>query len=226
MELSRSLIFSVIVAALVLTVQSQQYVPIQVLFPVNSSYPLYQNYSGYSNSQYNISNFNSSTGYKFNQTYPKYNSTYPGFKPNYTNPGYNYSYPGYNSNATKNNFFNQYYANQFPGHNVTLPTTYNETYDGHLFQGLIQRYDRLLFNQTYRREAKWFGYNDVSVKYPTGGYNGFEIISAIRVYNRFLDGTSCTARVVTGGVGYQYVKIKLSSSWRRGFLYNVQIFGH
>ncbi|XP_030753732.1 uncharacterized protein LOC115880597 isoform X2 [Sitophilus oryzae] len=183
MELSRSLIFSVIVAALVLTVQSQQYVPIQVLFPVNSSYPLYQNYSGY-------------------------------------------SYPGYNSNATKNNFFNQYYANQFPGHNVTLPTTYNETYDGHLFQGLIQRYDRLLFNQTYRREAKWFGYNDVSVKYPTGGYNGFEIISAIRVYNRFLDGTSCTARVVTGGVGYQYVKIKLSSSWRRGFLYNVQIFGH
>ncbi|KAF7265971.1 hypothetical protein GWI33_020708 [Rhynchophorus ferrugineus] len=213
-----------------LLASGQQYVPVQILVPVNSSYSTYFNYSVYS-PQANYTKY----GYippTSGLNYTNYGSLYPTSGLNYTNFGY--VSPIYRQNYTNytwNNYTKQfepasYYINQFPGYNVSVPSNYNATQDGHLFVGYIQPNDKLLFNQTYRREKSWFSGRELTLTYPPGESTRFELISAIRIYNRFLDGTSCRATILSGGIGSQFVEISLKSFWRKGFLYNVQIYGH
>ncbi|KAG5890925.1 hypothetical protein JTB14_019870 [Gonioctena quinquepunctata] len=114
-------------------------------------------------------------------------------------------------------------------YNYTNNTNNNGTQDGHLFLGTIQHFDRLLFNQEYFKDRRWYSSRDKTIEYPKdlpAGYSRHETISAIRIYNKFYDGNSARATVLSGGVGRQYVKIKLASTWGKGFRYLVQIFGH
>ncbi|XP_018580271.1 uncharacterized protein LOC108917941 [Anoplophora glabripennis] len=108
-------------------------------------------------------------------------------------------------------------------------SSYNITKDGHLIIGQIQPYDRLLFNQEYFKSRRWWTYREKIIEYPKdlpAGYSRHETISALRVYNKFYDGNTARATIESGGIGRQYVKIKLESRWGNGFRYTVQIFGH
>ncbi|KAJ8919793.1 hypothetical protein NQ315_006322 [Exocentrus adspersus] len=105
----------------------------------------------------------------------------------------------------------------------------NYSRDGHLVLGRIQPFDRLLYNQEYFKPSRWWSNRDKIIEYPKdlpAGYSRHETISAIRAYNKFYDGNTARATVEAGGIGRQYVKIRLRSRWGNGFRYNVQIFGH
>ncbi|XP_050312409.1 uncharacterized protein LOC126747678 isoform X2 [Anthonomus grandis grandis] len=131
-----------------------------------------------------------------------------------------YYYPVHAGNSSYNSTYRT---------NGSYPANYNGSLDGHLFSGHIQLYDRLLFNQVYRKESRWWSSRDKTIDYPQAapaGYTRNEVISAIRIYNQFLDGNSARATILKGGVGYQYVNILLESKWGKGFQYLVQIYGH
>ncbi|XP_060520061.1 uncharacterized protein LOC132698157 [Cylas formicarius] len=124
---------------------------------------------------------------------------------------------------------NQRYNNSLNTRNNTSGGVYNGTQDGHLFVGDVQLYDRLLFSQVFRKEGRWWGNREKTIEYPQAspaGYTRQERISSIRIYNQFLDGNSARASIIKGGVGFQYVKIRLESKWGKGFQYLVQIYGH
>ncbi|KAH1010855.1 hypothetical protein HUJ05_005094 [Dendroctonus ponderosae] len=81
----------------------------------------------------------------------------------------------------------------------------------------------------YVKEKRWWTYREKIIEYPSAlpaGYTRHETISAIRIYNQFLDGNSARATILKGGTGYQYVKIRLESKYNKGFKYLVQIYGH
>ncbi|XP_023029375.1 uncharacterized protein [Leptinotarsa decemlineata] len=140
-----------------------------------------------------------------------HNNTSYGRPPSsFINNGYNNNYPAYNGSARYNS------------------SVYNGTQDGHLFIGTIQTFDRLLFNQEYFKPRRWYSSRDKTVEYPKdlpAGYSRHETISAIRIYNKFYDGNSARATILSGGIGRQYVKINLHSTWGNGFRYLVQIYG-
>ncbi|ENN73438.1 uncharacterized protein LOC109541965 [Dendroctonus ponderosae] len=149
-----------------------------------------------------------------NQTVPANQSQYNGT--GYRPPGAYSPYPG-------NQFSN------YTQYNRSSNSSYNGTLDGHLFAGQVQLYDRLLFNQVYVKEKRWWTYREKIIEYPSAlpaGYTRHETISAIRIYNQFLDGNSARATILKGGTGYQYVKIRLESKYNKGFKYLVQIYGH
>ncbi|CAH1371938.1 hypothetical protein MTP99_013413 [Tenebrio molitor] len=115
------------------------------------------------------------------------------------------------------------------------PTPWNATLNhstpnGDIIVGQIGYMDRLLFNEMYRKERRWWSGREKTIEYPKdlpGKYslNRHETITAIRIYNKFYDGLHSEAKISSGGVGHRYVKIKLSSGWNKGFQYLVQIFG-
>ncbi|KAJ8927924.1 hypothetical protein NQ314_019554, partial [Rhamnusium bicolor] len=123
-------------------------------------------------------------------------------------------------------------ANNRPSYNNSNwnnSVPYNGTKDGHLIIGKIQPFDRLLFNQEYFKSRRWWTYREKIIEYPKdlpSGYSRHETISAVRIYNKFYDGNTAKATIESGGIGRQYVKIKLQSNWGNGFKYLVQIFGH
>lgn len=81
----------------------------------------------------------------------------------------------------------------------------------------------------YYKESKWWTSREKIIDYPHDlpGYSGrHETISAIRIYNQFDDRLDSKAKILSGGVGKRFVKIKLTSGWGKGFKYLVQIFGH
>lgn len=89
---------------------------------------------------------------------PQANYTNYGYIPptsglNYTNfgnasPIYGQNYTNYTWNNTSKQFESApYNIQQFPGYNVSIPSKYNATKDGHLFVGYIQQNDKLLFNR-------------------------------------------------------------------------------
>lgn len=111
-----------------------------------------------------------------------------------------------------------------------IPSAINgTTREGHLILGQLQPFDRLLFNQEYFKPSRWWSSREKIIEYPKdvpAGYSRHETISHIQVLNKFYDGASARATLLKGGVGYQYVKIKLESKWGKGFRYSVQIYGH
>ncbi|XP_057659613.1 uncharacterized protein LOC130895949 [Diorhabda carinulata] len=133
-----------------------------------------------------------------------YNIT-PAFKP----PPQNVYYSTYNNKQTN-------YSNN------------NGSQDGHLFLGSIQAFDRLLYHQEFTKTGRFWSGREKIIEYPKdlpAGYSRHETISAIRVYNQFLDGHGAKAELLDGGIGRQLVKIKLTSPWGMGFRYRVQIYG-
>lgn len=82
--------------------------------------------------------------------------------------------------------------------------------------------------QEYYKPRRWYSNREKIIEYPKdlpSGYNHHYTISALRIYNRFYDGNTATVNILDGGIGRQYVKIKLSSKFGKGFNYLVQIYG-
>lgn len=73
----------------------------------------------------------------------------------------------------------------------------------------------------------WFSGREQIVQYPHGLLigNRYATISAIRVLNQFYDGNTARAQILSGGIGRKYVKIRLTSRYRRGFRYWIYIYG-
>ncbi|CAH0547359.1 unnamed protein product [Brassicogethes aeneus] len=155
---------------------------------------------------------------------PTHNWTHPNHwnnTPNSNNPGWlpnhgNNSRPGWNPPNSNYGWNNRT--------NIT-----NSTQDGHLFVGNIQFMDRLLYNQVFYKPSRWWTSREKIIEYPKdlpAGYARHDTINAIRIYNQFVDGNTARALILSGGIGRQYVKIRLQSNWGKGFKYLVQIYGH
>ncbi|RZC36642.1 uncharacterized protein BDFB_006152 [Asbolus verrucosus] len=102
-------------------------------------------------------------------------------------------------------------------------------HNGDLIVGSIGYLDRLLFNQIYYKSGRWWSSREKTIEYPKDAPNSYyrhETIASVRIYNKFYDGLNSKAEILSGGVGSRYVKIRLSSSWGKGFKYSVQIYGH
>lgn len=82
--------------------------------------------------------------------------------------------------------------------------------------------------QEYYKPRRWYSSREKIIEYPNDlptGYTRHETISAIKIFNQFYDGNSARAEILKGGIGRQYVKIKLYSKWGKGFRYIVSIYG-
>ncbi|CAH2007707.1 unnamed protein product [Acanthoscelides obtectus] len=213
------------------------YVPAQILIPtfngtplatVNHTIPRYPAQPVYNQPQPSYNHPQP----PYNQPSYQYNSPVAQIPPaqvgwNHWNPqpSYNYTKPGVNSPSYGYN----YNSVNYRYNNSNNSRDYNSSQDGHLWVGTIQPFDRLLFNQEYFKTSRWWGSREKIVEYPKdlpAGYNRHETITAIRCYNKFYDGNTARAEIVDGGIGRQYVKIKIYSKWGNGFRYLVQIFGH
>lgn len=83
--------------------------------------------------------------------------------------------------------------------------------------------------QTFVKTPRWWSSREKIVEYPGPvpfGHVRNETITAIRVYDRSVNGPGYSS-ILGGGVGRGYVKIRLySGGVRKGFNFLVQIFGH
>ncbi|CAG9854134.1 unnamed protein product [Phyllotreta striolata] len=173
------------------------YQPVQVLIPTFNGTNLATNHS--------INSMHNNTGYRPpphspQQYYP--NSIYP-------NPSNN-NYPSSYNNPNK-------YGN-----------ANNGSGDGHLFLGVVRPFDRLLFNQEFEKTSRWWSNRQKVLEYPKDlptGYSRHETISAIRVYNKFLDGHGAKSWIEDGGIGRQFVKLKFTSPFGKGMRFAVYIYG-
>lgn len=84
--------------------------------------------------------------------------------------------------------------------------------------------------QSYIKSSRWWSSREKIVEYPgylPPGIIKNETITAIRIYDRHLNGNIGYANILSGGVGFNFVKIRLySGGVGRGFNFLVQIFGH
>ncbi|KAJ3644055.1 hypothetical protein Zmor_026729 [Zophobas morio] len=114
--------------------------------------------------------------------------------------------------------------------NKTGDQNFNQTNsNGDLIVGKIHPMDHRLFKQIYWKTGRWWSGREKIIQYPAdlpGSYGRHETISAIRAFNQFYDGLNSKAELVSGGVGKRFAKIKLSSTWGKGFRYLVVIYGH
>lgn len=82
--------------------------------------------------------------------------------------------------------------------------------------------------QIYFKPGRWYSGREKIIEYPNNlpvGYSRHETITAIKIMNQFYDGNTARAEILAGGIGRQYVKIKLHSKWGYGFRYWVNIYG-
>nr|CAH7758910.1 unnamed protein product [Callosobruchus chinensis] len=242
-------LYSVLLLALLALVRPSfsqiHYVPAQILIPTFNGTPLATvNHTinkvpppppayGYNQPQPSYQHNQPQPSYQPNQPQASYHynppvAQIPPVQPGWNHwnpqPSYNYSKPGFNNppNGYNNSLSYRY-------NNSNNSRDYNASQDGHLWVGTIQPFDRLLFNQEYFKPGRWWASREKILEYPKdlpAGYNRHETISAIRCYNKFYDGNTARAEIVDGGIGRQYVKIKIYSKWGSGFRYLVQIFGH
>ncbi|XP_044752651.1 uncharacterized protein LOC123312338 [Coccinella septempunctata] len=120
---------------------------------------------------------------------------------------------------------------QIGWNNTYNNVTKNESWTGpgHIFWGRIGPMDRLLFNQIYFKDSHWWTSREKILEYPNDVHSGYvrhETISAIHIINKFYQGNHANASILSGGVGRQYVKIRMASKWGYGFRFLVQIYGH
>ncbi|CAH1101976.1 unnamed protein product [Psylliodes chrysocephalus] len=155
---------------------------------------------------------------------PTYNGTHLATNYSVHNPS------NVNSNQLRpngpGNYPNSPNSNNYNYNQISQPN--NGSQDGHLFLGVIQPYDRLLYNQEFTKPRRWWSYRESIVEYPKdlpAGYSRHETITALRICNKFLDGLGAKAYILNGGIGRQFVKIKLVASFGKGFRYSVDIYG-
>ncbi|EFA01092.1 hypothetical protein TcasGA2_TC004015 [Tribolium castaneum] len=143
---------------------------------------------------------------------------------------YNISHPALNHTQWKPPALNntQWKPPAFNQSHWGPPALNFTTLSGDVIIGQIGYLDRLLFNQIYYKPRRSWSGREKIIEYPkdmTGKHN-YETINSIRIYNKFYDGLDSKAKILSGGVGSRFVKIKLSSKRNKGFKYLVQIFGH
>jgi len=98
--------------------------------------------------------------------------------------------------------------------------------------GCLTQWDRVLFRQSYVKPGRWYSRRQKSINYPGDflppGYVCNTTITAIRIQDRYCNGTGGYAQIIpgSGGVGNCKVSIKLfSTGTGKGFSFYVQIFG-
>ncbi|XP_045463622.1 uncharacterized protein LOC123673205 [Harmonia axyridis] len=119
--------------------------------------------------------------------------------------------------------------NSYYNYNNKTSNNSSWTGPGHIFWGKIGPLDRLLFNEMYFKDSHWWTSREKIIEYPKdvqSGYVRHETISAIHIINKFYQGNHANASILSGGVGRQFVKIRLASTWGYGLKFLVQIFGH
>ncbi|KAL3285150.1 hypothetical protein HHI36_019271 [Cryptolaemus montrouzieri] len=135
--------------------------------------------------------------------------------------------PYYGWNNSYNSSYNNPRYDNYNNNSGWRNESWNEP--GHIFLGRIGPLDKLLFTQLYYKDSRWWSSREKIIEYPNdvnSGYVRHETISAIHIINKFYQGNHANASILSGGVGKQYVKIRLASTWGYGLRFLVQIFGH
>jgi hypothetical protein len=81
--------------------------------------------------------------------------------------------------------------------------------------------DRLLAEKSSARSFKFLGY----VSGEINVYVGENKINCVQAIDQWSDGTGGFAQITDGGLGYNYVKVKIWSQFNRGFWFVVKIYG-
>jgi hypothetical protein len=81
--------------------------------------------------------------------------------------------------------------------------------------------DTLLHRESSARSFKLFGYVSETVHFDVGD----NIIGCVHALDRWGDGTGGYAEFVGGGIGYNYVDVKITSKWNRGFSFVIEVYG-
>jgi len=81
--------------------------------------------------------------------------------------------------------------------------------------------DILLHKESSARSFKFLQYVSATLSINVGN----NIITCVHALDRWGDGTGGHAKIVGGGVGYQYVDVKITSQFNRGFWFVVEVYG-
>jgi hypothetical protein len=54
---------------------------------------------------------------------------------------------------------------------------------------------------------------------------GNKIINCVKAIDQWHDGTGGNAEITDGGIGYNYVKVKVTSQFNRGFWFEIEVYG-
>jgi hypothetical protein len=81
--------------------------------------------------------------------------------------------------------------------------------------------DRLLADKSYEQSSKVLAQATLEPRINVAG----NTIHCVQVTDLWDDGTGGYAEIRGGGVGHDYVKMKLRSQFNRGFAFNIQVYG-
>jgi hypothetical protein len=81
--------------------------------------------------------------------------------------------------------------------------------------------DTLLRKESCARSFKFLQYVSATVHINVGD----NIIGCFYALDRWGDGTGGYAKLVNGGIGYNYVELKIISKFNRGFWFEIEVYG-
>ena len=81
--------------------------------------------------------------------------------------------------------------------------------------------DTLLKEKICARNFKFMGYVSQTCRIDVGDY----IIGCVHALDGWNDGTGGYASFVNGGIGYNYIEVKITSQFSRGFWFDIEVYG-
>jgi hypothetical protein len=82
--------------------------------------------------------------------------------------------------------------------------------------------DTLLRSVSSARSFKFLQYTAATERINVGD----KTIGCFKAIDRWTDGTGGSAETTSGGIGYNYVTVKITSRFNRGFWFVIEVYGH
>ena len=82
--------------------------------------------------------------------------------------------------------------------------------------------DVLLRSVSSARSFTFLQYTTATVQINVGD----KTIGCVKAIDQWTDGTGGRAEITSGGIGYNYVTVKIKSKFNRGFWFVIDVYGH